>query len=218
MTVVGEDSYNSRDLFFDHNFDKKSSSYYEGQLCIPQDSLEDLEIFDNFSDDNISLSEFLLIPEQATPGVEDCPLPFSSTEAKPEQPEERQVEHNKMVLFGNLALEPKGKVGRKRTRSKRRRIVDSWGRKIPNNWSLSEKQSPSGGEKKRRRRCRHCQSEKTPQWRMGPEGPNTLCNACGVRYKAGKLVPEYRPAKSPSFDALKHSNFHRKILKRRGIL
>ncbi|KAI8032743.1 GATA transcription factor 12 [Camellia lanceoleosa] len=212
MIVVGEDSYNSRDLFFDHNFDIKSSSYYEGQLCIPQDSLEDLEFFDNFSDDsNISLSEFLLIPEQATLGVEDCPLPFSSMEAKPEQTEEQQVELNMM--------EPEAKVGRKRTRSKRRRVVDSWGQKIPNNWSLSEKQSPSGGEKKRRRRrCRHCQSEKTPQWRMGPEGPNTLCNACGVRYKAGKLVPEYRPAKSPSFDALKHSNFHRKILKRRGIL
>jgi len=22
----------------------------------------------------------------------------------------------------------------------------------------------------------------TPVWRAGPEGPKTLCNACGVRY------------------------------------
>ncbi|KAL9348542.1 hypothetical protein Peur_059908 [Populus x canadensis] len=31
------------------------------------------------------------------------------------------------------------------------------------------------------RRCTHCASEKTPQWRTGPLGPKTLCNACGVR-------------------------------------
>ncbi|KAK8968840.1 GATA transcription factor 4 [Platanthera guangdongensis] len=49
------------------------------------------------------------------------------------------------------------------------------------------------------RRCTHCASEKTPQWRTGPFGPKTLCNACGVRYKSGRLVPEYRPAASPTF-------------------
>ncbi|KAL3630249.1 GATA-binding factor 2 [Castilleja foliolosa] len=63
-----------------------------------------------------------------------------------------------------------------------------------------------------RRRCSHCDAEKTPQWREGPNGPNSLCNACGVRYKSGRLVPEYRPAASPSFDRRKHSNFHKKIL------
>nr|GMC53819.1 GATA transcription factor 9-like [Ipomoea batatas] len=31
------------------------------------------------------------------------------------------------------------------------------------------------------RKCLHCASEKTPQWRTGPLGPKTLCNACGVR-------------------------------------
>ncbi|KAK9910913.1 hypothetical protein M0R45_034847 [Rubus argutus] len=30
------------------------------------------------------------------------------------------------------------------------------------------------------RRCTHCASEKTPQWRTGPLGPKTLCNACGT--------------------------------------
>ncbi|MCD9643523.1 GATA-binding factor 2 [Datura stramonium] len=48
------------------------------------------------------------------------------------------------------------------------------------------------------RRCTHCASEKTPQWRTGPLGPKTLCNACGVRYKSGRLVPEYRRGE-PSF-------------------
>jgi hypothetical protein len=33
--------------------------------------------------------------------------------------------------------------------------------------------------------CLNCNSSSTPQWRMGPTGPKTLCNACGVRYKKG---------------------------------
>lgn len=70
----------------------------------------------------------------------------------------------------------------------------------------------SGGEG---RRCLHCASDKTPQWRTGPMGPKTLCNACGVRYKSGRLVPEYRPASSPTFVLTKHSNSHRKVLELR---
>jgi len=65
------------------------------------------------------------------------------------------------------------------------------------------------------RRCTHCASEKTPQWRTGPLGPKTLCNACGVRYKSGRLVPEYRPAASPTFVLTRHSNSHRKVLELR---
>ncbi|XP_065862887.1 GATA transcription factor 1 [Euphorbia lathyris] len=65
------------------------------------------------------------------------------------------------------------------------------------------------------RKCQHCGSEKTPQWRAGPLGPKTLCNACGVRYKSGRLVPEYRPASSPSFSSELHSNSHRKVLEMR---
>ncbi|KAE8699710.1 GATA transcription factor 4 [Hibiscus syriacus] len=65
------------------------------------------------------------------------------------------------------------------------------------------------------RRCTHCGSEKTPQWRTGPLGPKTLCNACGVRYKSGRLVPEYRPAASPTFVLTQHSNSHRKVLELR---
>ncbi|CAM0956917.1 unnamed protein product [Alopecurus aequalis] len=40
------------------------------------------------------------------------------------------------------------------------------------------------------RRCWHCGRTETPQWREGPEGPHTLCNACGIRYRRGGLVPE----------------------------
>ncbi|KAG6653393.1 hypothetical protein CIPAW_05G073100 [Carya illinoinensis] len=65
------------------------------------------------------------------------------------------------------------------------------------------------------RRCSHCQVQKTPQWRTGPRGPKTLCNACGVRYKSGRLFPEYRPACSPTFSIDIHSNSHRKVLEMR---
>ncbi|XP_075488125.1 GATA transcription factor 7-like [Primulina tabacum] len=65
------------------------------------------------------------------------------------------------------------------------------------------------------RRCTHCLVQKTPQWRAGPLGPKTLCNACGVRFKSGRLFPEYRPACSPTFSLDIHSNSHRKVLEMR---
>ncbi|KAG9130420.1 hypothetical protein Leryth_004376 [Lithospermum erythrorhizon] len=73
----------------------------------------------------------------------------------------------------------------------------------------------SSGTHQTVRRCTHCQVQKTPQWRAGPLGPKTLCNACGVRYKSGRLFPEYRPACSPTFSQEVHSNSHRKVLEMR---
>lgn len=65
------------------------------------------------------------------------------------------------------------------------------------------------------RRCSHCHVQKTPQWRTGPHGAKTLCNACGVRFKSGRLLPEYRPACSPTFSSEIHSNNHRKVMEMR---
>ncbi|KAG7998564.1 hypothetical protein I3843_01G264100 [Carya illinoinensis] len=66
------------------------------------------------------------------------------------------------------------------------------------------------------RKCMHCEITKTPQWRAGPMGPKTLCNACGVRYKSGRLYPEYRPAASPTFIPSVHSNSHKKVIEMRN--
>ncbi|RLN40831.1 uncharacterized protein C2845_PM01G40750 [Panicum miliaceum] len=63
--------------------------------------------------------------------------------------------------------------------------------------------------------CRHCGTDRTPQRREGPEGRSTLCNACGVRYRSGRLVPEYRPASSPTFSPELHSNRHRLVVEMR---
>nr|GEW23446.1 protein-tyrosine sulfotransferase-like [Tanacetum cinerariifolium] len=75
----------------------------------------------------------------------------------------------------------------------------------------SEEMSDDVGVKK----CAHCEITKTPQWREGPTGPKTLCNACGVRYRSGRLYPEYRPAASPTFVPALHSNSHRKVIEMR---
>ena len=33
------------------------------------------------------------------------------------------------------------------------------------------------------RSCNDCHTTTTPLWRAGPDGPRSLCNACGLRYR-----------------------------------
>ncbi|KAJ2903420.1 hypothetical protein GGI21_004432, partial [Coemansia aciculifera] len=40
----------------------------------------------------------------------------------------------------------------------------------------------------RGRKCSYCGCNETPIWRRGPGGTGTLCNACGVRWKLGKIL------------------------------
>jgi hypothetical protein len=35
--------------------------------------------------------------------------------------------------------------------------------------------------------CQYCGATETPQWRRGPGGKRTLCNACGVKWSSGRL-------------------------------
>ncbi|KAE8774951.1 GATA transcription factor 4 [Hordeum vulgare] len=93
-----------------------------------------------------------------------------------------------------------------RTKGRRRRVTAPWNLAEP---PTLPPPLPAA------RRCTHCASEVTPQWRQGPLGPRTLCNACGVRYKTGRLLPEYRPANSPTFSPLLHSNSHRRVMQMR---
>lgn len=37
------------------------------------------------------------------------------------------------------------------------------------------------------RKCAYCGAKSTPMWRRGPDGAGTLCNACGVKWKNGKI-------------------------------
>ncbi|KAK8556633.1 hypothetical protein V6N13_064652 [Hibiscus sabdariffa] len=162
----------------------QSFSDWENPLCVPQDSLEDIDWFPDFSDETISLDGFL----QAT-GEESFVL-------------------DRTVVFANK--KQRSKRGGKREHSNMKQPQISWNEpQVFDN--ISERNLGA------RRKCSHCLVESTPQWRMGPLGPKTLCNACGVRYKSGRLLPEYRPAASPTFDVAKHSNFHKKILRRRDF-
>ncbi|CAN1237975.1 GATA transcription factor 8 [Linum grandiflorum] len=90
--------------------------------------------------------------------------------------------------------------------------------KIPKHLLSEHKAEPKMKKKKKIkavRKCMHCEVTKTPQWRAGPMGPKTLCNACGVRFKSGRLFPEYRPAASPTFVPTLHSNSHKKVVEMR---
>ncbi|KAJ1811574.1 hypothetical protein LPJ75_004073 [Coemansia sp. RSA 2598] len=40
----------------------------------------------------------------------------------------------------------------------------------------------------RSRVCKYCGCKETPIWRRGPAGTGTLCNACGVKWKLGKIL------------------------------
>ncbi|WJX81487.1 hypothetical protein P8452_64361 [Trifolium repens] len=59
------------------------------------------------------------------------------------------------------------------------------------------------------RMCSHCETKDTTQWRFGPLGKNTLCNACGLRYKSNRLTEGYKPKASSNTDITKHSNLHK---------
>ncbi|KAJ8534768.1 hypothetical protein K7X08_016496 [Anisodus acutangulus] len=101
-----------------------------------------------------------------------------------------------------------------KSRSKRSRSNTTWASSSLQQQAHNNKK-PNHQDPQQPRKCTHCASEKTPQWRTGPLGPKTLCNACGVRYKSGRLVPEYRPAASPTFVLTQHSNSHRKVIELR---
>ena len=51
------------------------------------------------------------------------------------------------------------------------------------------------------RKCAHCGSQKTSEWRMGPEGRGTLCNACGLRYRKKLKANQPPKAKAASSSA-----------------
>ncbi|GAB2222295.1 hypothetical protein Drorol1_Dr00013507 [Drosera rotundifolia] len=179
------------------------SSSATAELCVPYDDLAELEWLSNFVEESFSTEE--LHKFQPFSGSPNGPARF--------HPE---------PIFKPDTMVP-GKARSKLSRvapsdwSTRVQMVtgptDSAHVAIPKK-PVVRREGPNSSEGEVRR-CLHCASEKTPQWRTGPMGPKTLCNACGVRYKSGRLVPEYRPASSPTFLAAKHSNSHRKVMELR---
>lgn len=52
----------------------------------------------------------------------------------------------------------------------------------------TKKGGKSGNGSNGMKKCLYCGSKSTPMWRRGPQGAGTLCNACGVKWKHGKIL------------------------------
>ncbi|KAI4337506.1 hypothetical protein L6164_015913 [Bauhinia variegata] len=198
-------------------------SHFSSDLCVPCDDVAELEWLSNFVEESFSsedLQKLELISGMKARNDE-------VTESREFQPEQNR---NNPIFNREVSVPAKARSKRSRghpcnwttrlvvlspnTSSSEQDVI------IPTPGKKEGKPAPrkkesgdgSGGDG---RKCLHCATDKTPQWRTGPMGPKTLCNACGVRYKSGRLVPEYRPAASPTFVLTKHSNSHRKVLELR---
>ncbi|WOG81407.1 hypothetical protein DCAR_0100554 [Daucus carota subsp. sativus] len=204
---------------------------FSNDLCVPYDDMAELEWLSNFVEESFSSEDLQKL--QLISGMK------ARTDAS-----ENQTENNRENPIYRPEVSVPGKARSKRSRaapcnwtsrllvlpptsnqamsseSTESDIVVGSGKKMGKGVIMGKKKevfdngggSMSGGDG---RKCLHCLTDKTPQWRTGPMGPKTLCNACGVRYKSGRLVPEYRPAASPTFVLAKHSNSHRKVLELR---
>ena len=59
-----------------------------------------------------------------------------------------------------------------------------------------DKESRQSSDKKKKQKiadeyvCTDCGTLDSPEWRKGPKGPKTLCNACGLRW--AKFVPQFQ--------------------------
>lgn len=219
-TVTALDSCNSSgepQLTSDLACQSFTDGRFSSDLCVPYDDLAELEWLSNIVEESFStedLQNLELISgmkarntlseshEFLPENNRNSPIfrPEVSVPGKARSKRSRAAPGNwtsrLLVLSPTTSSSSDSDVGKKQIKGKKREGFD-------NN---------STGEE---RKCLHCATDKTPQWRTGPLGPKTLCNACGVRYKSGRLVPEYRPAASPTFMLTKHSNSHRKVLELR---
>ncbi|KAK4267413.1 hypothetical protein QN277_024197 [Acacia crassicarpa] len=234
-TVTAVDSCNSSVSGGDNHFSSGYSAsrgfgdpQLSGELCVPQfDDMAELEWLSNFVEDSFSVEDELktlhLLSGTTASAIGTKPqTPESSSSSETIPPFAAETGRNAPMFHPETPLPGKA-------RSKRNRAA-------PGDWSTrllnlitptvvsepaqakpvaAKKRESSNSEFSSGRKCMHCASERTPQWRTGPMGPKTLCNACGVRYKSGRLVPEYRPAASPTFVSSKHSNSHRKVIEMR---
>lgn len=212
--------------------DDLSDNFSDYGLCVPQDPIESLEWYPSFSNGLMSMNDLYLDPvclfssedkkQKRTPFT-DCNFDHNKEEKK-----KRGIERLAALNFS------KKKQRSKRPVKQRPPSSSSWNMKVfssvenesvykevENERAYKEESSVENERvykevenerEESERRCTHCNTNKTPQWRIGPKGPKTLCNACGVRFKSGRLLDEYRPAASPTFNSKKHSNFHKRVM------
>jgi hypothetical protein len=56
--------------------------------------------------------------------------------------------------------------------------------------------------------CHMCNTRETPEWRSGPDGPRTLCNACGLNWRSHRLnnSPDLRSSAAGSPNRVRRSS------------
>ncbi|XP_010437836.1 PREDICTED: GATA transcription factor 9-like [Camelina sativa] len=214
-TVTLADSSNSSSSVF------TDSTGFSHDLYIPSEDLAELEWLSNIVEETFSEEDQDKL--HLLSGLKN-PQTIGSTQTHLIKPEP-EPDFDQFIDTDESNVAVPAKARSKRSRS----AASTWASRL---LSLADSDESSPKKKQRRvneqdmavemdvdcgggRRCLHCATEKTPQWRTGPMGPKTLCNACGVRYKSGRLVPEYRPASSPTFVMARHSNSHRKVMELR---
>ncbi|KAI3677265.1 hypothetical protein L1987_86888 [Smallanthus sonchifolius] len=209
-----------------------TDTQFSHDLCVPYDDMAELEWLSNFVEDSFSTEDMEKL--QLISGVNPRACDTYKTPKFQHHTDNRT---NNYKFNSDMTVQGKARTKRSRAtpRNWTSRLIGLSQPSVGSNSTISlESESDIGSSsiakvappKKKEvcdseshngegRRCLHCATDKTPQWRTGPLGPKTLCNACGVRYKSGRLVPEYRPAASPTFTLAKHSNSHRKVLELR---
>ncbi|XP_054776730.1 GATA transcription factor 5-like [Prosopis cineraria] len=210
-----------------------SDFIFSNELAVPDDDLADLEWVSHFVDDSVPELSLLYPVRSGEAKTRSEPEPsrgFAKTPCLPfEFPvKARSTKRRRARMFIPLLSRPSSPpsscssvfsstltliaVGTAPSTGFVQSVTET---PVKKQKKRAEAQAGSGSGSQIQRRCTHCLVQKTPQWRTGPLGPKTLCNACGVRYKSGRLFPEYRPACSPTFSSNIHSNSHRKVLEMR---
>ncbi|XP_074558217.1 putative GATA transcription factor 22 [Curcuma longa] len=101
---------------------------------------------------------------------------FDLNQALKEEEEGNQPE---AILFGS------GRHDHKATQPPQQEETRA-GKWMPSETRLVRKMIDSTGEMIRV--CSDCNTTKTPLWRRGPNGPKSLCNACGIRQRKARRV------------------------------
>ena len=98
--------------------------------------------------------------------------------------------NNESLLLAGTLAPRHGPYGLRRRTTPR--ITATWGREPRPCLAVGAKAyAPKAGSGRTKQACRNCLTRSTPQWRVGPEGPNTLCNACGMRMRKGHILKRY---------------------------
>lgn len=186
MNLISETIVSAWQLFQNKNDDMAIGVVMECQQSFPdsqdlQETLTRLFQAIHKRKDEAMLALTLEESKQATTTVHVAPPPAAAEGEKKEQP----------------VLEKSAIVPRLVIKLKRPKKADT-PEAAPTVGASATSEDDKGNRTKKRKKvaeavadlwCRECETKVTPQWRRGPEGLATLCNACGLRYASKKPSP-----------------------------